>query len=174
MNATLRRARTRDVPQMAKLINGYAERGLMLPKSLDQLYRSLRDFVVAEAPDGRIVACGGLLVTWEDLAEIRSLAVEEGYQGSGLGREIVRLLLAEAPELEVSRVFALTYQVDFFLSMGFRVIPKETLPRKIWVDCIDCPKFPQCDETAVLLELATGDSNETPRLRAETVNPLAC
>ena len=157
---------------MAKLINGYAERGLMLPKSLNQLYQSLRDFVVAETPDGRIVACGGLHISWEDLAEIRSLAVEEEYQGDGLGREIVRLLLAEAPQLGVTKVFALTYQVDFFLRMGFHVIPKETLPRKIWVDCLDCPKFPQCDETAVLLELKADEPREAPHSFVEEMNPL--
>ena len=169
----LRKAKTRDVPQMAKLINGYAERGLMLPRSLNQLYRSLRDFMVAEAPDGSIIGCGGLHVTWDDLAEIRSLAVAEEHRGGGVGHSIVRSLLADAPELGVTRVFALTYQVDFFLGMGFREISKDTLPRKIWVDCIDCPKFPHCDETALLLELGMNESKGTSEFSDETANPRA-
>ena len=173
MNATLRKARAPDVPQMVRLINHYADSGLMLPRSLNQVYRSLRDFTVAEAPDSTIIGCGGLHITWGDLAEIRSLAVEEAHRGRGLGRGIVQSLLAEAPELGVKRVFALTYQVDFFVGMGFRTISKEALPRKIWVDCIDCPKFPQCDETALLLELGGDESKEEPQLSAEAADPLA-
>ena len=145
----VRKARVDDVPRAAVLINSYASRGLMLPKSLDQLYQNLRDLVVVEV-SGEVVGCGALHVMWHDLAEIRSLAVAEPYTGNGVGRQIVTQLLAEARELGVPTVFALTYQVEFFERLGFHKVAKETLPRKIWTDCLNCPKFPDCDETALV------------------------
>jgi amino-acid N-acetyltransferase len=148
----LRKARVDDVPQMADLINGYAAKGEMLPKSLNQIYQSLRDFVVVEE-SGQIVGCGALHIVWDDLAEIRSLAVVEGRWGNGLGRQMVTCLLEETRQLGLPTVFALTYREEFFKKMGFQVVDKDTLPRKIWVDCIDCLKFPHCDETAVVLHL---------------------
>ena len=145
----VRKARVDDVPRAAELINSYASQGLMLPKSLDQLYQNLRDLVVVEV-SGEVVGCGALHVMWHDLAEIRSLAVAEPYTGNGVGRQIVTQLLAEARELGVPTVFALTYQVEFFERLGFHKVAKETLPRKIWTDCLNCPKFPDCDETALV------------------------
>ncbi|HID63950.1 MAG TPA: N-acetyltransferase [Anaerolineae bacterium] len=137
---------------MADLINGYAAQGEMLPKSLNQIYQSLRDFVVVEE-DGQIVGCGALHIVWDDLAEIRSLAVVEERWGNGLGRQMVTCLLEEARRLGLPTVFALTYRQGFFKKLGFQVVDKDTLPRKVWVDCIDCLKFPHCDETAVVLHL---------------------
>ena len=154
-NSTLRKAKVSDVSQMADLINSYAAQGEMLPKSLYQIYQSLRDFVVVEE-SGQIVGCGALHIVWDDLAEIRSLAVVEERWGNGLGRQMVTCLLEEARRLGLPTVFALTYREEFFKKMGFQVVDKDTLPRKIWVDCIDCLKFPHCDETAVVLHL---DSN---------------
>lgn len=148
----MRKARVSDVPQMADLINGYAAQGEMLPKSLNQLYQGLRDFVVVEEGE-QIVGCGALHIVWDDLAEIRSLAVVEERWGNGLGRQIVTCLLEEAHQLGLPTVFALTYREEFFKKLGFQVVDKDTLPRKIWVDCIDCLKFPHCDETAVVLHL---------------------
>jgi amino-acid N-acetyltransferase len=150
-NSTLRKAKVSDVSQMADLINSYAAQGEMLPKSLNQIYQSLRDFVVVES--GQIVGCGALHIVWDDLAEIRSLAVVEERWGNGLGRQMVTCLLEEARQLGLPTVFALTYREEFFKKMGFQVVDKDTLPRKIWVDCIDCLKFPHCDETAVVLHL---------------------
>lgn len=145
----VRKARVDDVLRTAELINSYASQGLMLPKSLDQLYQNLRDLVVVEV-SGEVIGCGALHVIWHDLAEIRSLAVAEPYTGNGVGRQIVTQLLAEARELGVPMVFALTYQVEFFERLGFHKVAKETLPRKIWTDCLNCPKFPDCDETALV------------------------
>jgi len=137
---------------MATLINGFATQQLMLPRSHYQIYGSLRDFRVAVA-DGEVVGCGALQVVWADLAEIRSLAIAEAHQRQGLGRRLVEALLEDARLLGLPRVFCLTYQVDFFREMGFHVIPRESLPHKIWGDCLNCPKFPNCDETAMSIDI---------------------
>jgi amino-acid N-acetyltransferase len=148
----IRPATVADVEVMAEMINVYATRGEMLPKSLNQVYQNVRDFVVAEQA-GRIVACAALHVLWDDLGEIRSLAVHEDHRRQGLGSRIIQVLLADAHELGLPQVFALTYKPDFFVSQGFVVIDRDSLPRKIWLDCIDCVKFPQCDEVAVIYRL---------------------
>lgn len=148
----IRRATVRDVPAITSLINHTAGQGLLLPKSLSQVYQNVRDFLIYEE-EGEIIACGALHVLWEDLAEIRSLVVREEHRHKGIGRRLVTVLLEDARALGVPRVFALTYKPGFFLRLGFREIAKESLPHKIWADCIDCPKFPHCDETAVILEL---------------------
>ena len=148
----LRKANVHDVPGITALINETAQKGLVLPKSLNQVYQNIRDFVIYEE-NGQIVGCGALHVLWEDLAEVRSLVVDENHRRKGIGGKVVAVLLEQARELGVPRVFALTYQKKFFKALGFQVVDKETLPHKIWADCIDCVKFPHCDETAVILEL---------------------
>lgn len=148
----IRPATVADVEVMVALINGYAARGEMLPKSLNQVYQNVRDFVIALEGE-EVAGCGALHVLWGDLAEIRSLAVREQNRGQGLGGRLVRTLLADARRLGLSRVFALTYKPEFFATQGFSVVDKDALPRKIWVDCIDCVKFPQCDEVAVAIDL---------------------
>jgi amino-acid N-acetyltransferase len=140
------------VPAIVALVNETAQKGLVLPKSLNQVYQNIRDFIVYEE-SGQIVACAALHVLWEDLAEVRSLVVQTQRRGNGLGRQLVASLVKQARELGVPRVFALTYQQDFFTAVGFHPIAKEELPHKIWADCIDCVKFPNCDEAAVILEL---------------------
>ena len=127
----------------------------MLPKSLNQVYQNVRDFLVAEVAEG-IVACGALHVLWDNLGEIRSLAVREDYCRRGIGGAIVRAHLEGARQLGLPRVFALTYKPEFFTRLGFAVVDRDSLPRKIWVDCIDCVKFPQCDEVAVICDLEGG------------------
>jgi len=149
----LKRATIRDVPAITSLINYTAQQGLVLPKSLSQVYQNVRDFIIYEE-GGELIGCGALHVLWEDLAEIRSLVVREEHRHKGIGRMLVAALLEDARALGVPCVFALTYKPEFFLQLGFREIAKESLPHKIWVDCIDCPKFPNCDETAVILELS--------------------
>lgn len=151
-DVVVRQAHLNDVEAIVELVNGYASRGEMLPKSLNQVYQNVRDFVVAETT-GQIIGCGALHVLWEDLGEVRSLAVVEAHRGRGIGGRIVRALLDDARDLGVPRVFALTYKPRFFMGLGFRVVERESLPRKIWVDCIDCVKFPQCDEVAVVRDL---------------------
>ncbi len=152
----IRKARMGDVPEIQRLINSYAEQGLMLPRPLVMLYESLRDFMVAEE-DGRIIGAGALHIVWEDLAEVRALAVAPDRERRGVGRSIVKRLLEEARALGINRVFALTYRPGFFEKCGFQVVSKELLPHKVWGECINCPKFPKCDEVAMLHEEAAGN-----------------
>ena len=124
----------------------------MLPRSRADLYESLRDFVVAEQK-GKVVGCGALAIQWDDLAEIKSLVVTDACQGRGVGRRLVRACLAEARRLGIGRVFALTMTPAFFEGIGFGQVPRESLPHKVWADCVRCPKFPDCDEEAVDIAL---------------------
>jgi len=149
---TYRHAKLSDVEDIINLINYYAEQGLMLPRTRSALYEGIREVIVA-VEDDRIVGTGALHITWDDLAEIRALAVEESYRGKGLGRKIVELLLEEAKELHCPKVFTLTYQVDFFKHMGFEITEKDSMPHKVWKECINCVKFPNCDENALILYL---------------------
>jgi amino-acid N-acetyltransferase len=151
-DAIVRRAYVGDVDAMLELINGFAEQGLMLPKSAAQLYNNLRDFIVVDI-DGRIVGCAGLKITWRDLAEIVSLAVAPQFQGRGLGRRLVEPLINDARALGIPTVFTLTYQLPFFAKFGFEIVPKTVLSQKVWQDCQFCPKQACCDETAMVLKL---------------------
>ncbi|MGI6376582.1 MAG: N-acetyltransferase [Anaerolineae bacterium] len=148
----IRAATVQDVPRMANIINGFAAHGIMLPRSHYQFYQHIQQFVVAEA-QGEVIGCGALSVVWSDLSEIRSVAVDAGWQGLGVGRMIVEALLQRAAELGLPGVFTLTYQPDFFQRFGFYRVAHETLPHKIWGDCLNCPKYPDCDEVAMKLEL---------------------
>lgn len=141
-----------DVEDIMLLINQYAEKGLMLPRTRSALYEGIREFVVAVEHE-KIIGTGSLHVIWDDLAEIRTLAVEETYQGKGVGRKIVEILLQEAAQLHCPKVFTLTYQVEFFKHLGFILVDKDAMPQKVWKDCINCVKFPNCDENALILEL---------------------
>jgi len=148
----IRKATIRDVPEMQKLINLSAERGELLPRSLNQLYEEIRDFFLVEEA-GRIIGTCALHVNWGDLAEVKSLVVDEGFQSKGLGKQLVQTCLDEARSLGVSRVFALTYKPDFFHRLGFRSIDKSELPQKVWTECIHCVKFPDCGEVAVICDV---------------------
>lgn len=149
----IRNAHSHDVKGIHGLLMACAAKGLLLPRALSHLYRHIRDFYVAEAADGRLVACCALAPTWEHLAEICSLVVDESMRRQGLGVRMVRRCLEDCAKLRLSRVFALTYQEGFFQSMGFTIVDKDVLPQKIWADCVHCPKYPDCDETAVLMDL---------------------
>ncbi len=148
----IRKAITADVTEIHRLVNAFADRGLMLPRSLSQLYENVRDFFVA-VEDGHVVGCAALHVSWKDLAELKSLAVSELGQGRGIGRGLVEACLAEAPGVGVTRVFALTYVPGFFEKLGFERVEKALLPRKVWTECVYCPKFADCTEIAVLYTL---------------------
>jgi amino-acid N-acetyltransferase len=152
METKLRRARVADVEAAQKLINSFADRGEMLPRSLNELYENVRDLFVVE-DNGDLIGCCALHVTWGDLAEIKGLAVREGHRGKGLGRELVQACLADARELALPRVFLLTYIPDYFDRFGFRRVEKAQLPQKVWSECIRCPKFPDCGEVSMILEL---------------------
>ena len=151
----IRKAIAREVLEIHQLLNSYANQGLLLPRSLSELYDHLRDFFVLEAPGktGNIIGVCALGVCWEDLGEIRSLAVREEYKGNDYGTHLVERCLEDAMSLGLKNVFALTYVPEFFARMGFRVVEKSVLPHKIWADCLKCAKFPDCDEISMMLEI---------------------
>jgi len=143
------KAKITDVPQIHKLINGFADKGQMLARPLSEIYESIRDFFVIRDHD-EVVACAALHVSWSDIAEIRSVAVAEDKQNKGLGAKLVAACLKEADELGIKNVFCFTYRPDFFKKQKFVDVDKMELPRKVWTDCFRCPKFPNCDETALI------------------------
>ena len=144
----LRKARIPDVEEMMLLINSNAEQGLMLPRSRNMLYENIREFLLAEE-DNQLVGVASLHILWSDLAEIRALAVSSGYKRRGIGTQIVRALEEEARELGCTRIFALTYQPEFFKYCGYDEVSKDQMPQKVWSECINCIKSPNCDEIAV-------------------------
>ena len=145
-----RKARFTDVEAIHAIVNGYAEEGQMLARARNVLYETLRDMTVAEE-DGKIVGVGALHLTWDALAEVRTLAVAKEYSRRHIGTGIVERLLQEAKEIGVKTVFTLTYRPDFFGTLGFVETSKDSLHHKVWKDCINCPKFPNCDEIAMTL-----------------------
>lgn len=148
----VRSAKITDAESIFPLINFYAEQDRMLFRSLADIYENLQAFLVAEL-NGRVVGCCALQIIWSDLAEIKSLAVEEGKTGAGVGKTLAEAAIERACQLGVARVFALTLEADFFEKMGFEVIEKTNLPMKVWSDCAKCPKQHNCDEIAVLKTL---------------------
>ena len=150
---TTRKAGVKEVGDIHKLLSRYADQGLLLPRSLSEIYSHLRDYSVIDDVNGNIIAVCALGVCWEDLGEIRSLAVVEGHQRKGFGTALVDDCIKEAASLGLKQIFALTYVPDFFTKAGFRVIEKSSLPHKVWADCLKCPKFPNCDEIAIIREL---------------------
>jgi amino-acid N-acetyltransferase len=151
----IRKAFVGDVKPIHKLLGYYADKGLLLPRSLSELYDHLRDFYIIEENHQRhsIVGVCALGICWEDLAEIRSLAIAEGHQGKGFGSQLVEICLKEATSLGLKKIFTLTYIPDFFVRLGFKEVEKSVLPHKIWADCLKCVKFPDCDELAMVIEL---------------------
>lgn len=149
----VRKAKITDIRTVHRLINDFAKKGEMIPRSLNDLYENMRDIFVYEE-GGEIKGLCALHILWEDLAEIRSLAVKREVQRLGIGGLLVRTCLKEARKLGIKRVFALTYHPDFFKKFGFTEIDKTKLPQKIWGECLKCPKFPECDEVAVIFVIS--------------------
>ncbi|MBW1765859.1 MAG: N-acetyltransferase [Deltaproteobacteria bacterium] len=151
----IRKAVIRDIESIHKLLGYYGDRGLLLPRSLSELYDHLRDFFVVEEDrqEPSILGVCGLGICWEDLAEIKSLAVVEDQQGKKFGLQLVEACLKEAGSLGLKKVFTLTYISGFFSKRGFKEVEKSSLPHKVWADCLKCPKFPNCDEVAMLINL---------------------
>jgi len=159
----IRTATIHDVLRIQEIINSHAELGKMLFKSLSQIYESLRDFAVYEMDgemiDGmragppRVIGCVALSIIWADLAEVRSLAVEEEFRGRGVGRRLVEWAVEECRRLQIRKVMALTYEQAFFEKLGFEAVAKESLPLKVWSDCVRCPKRDGCDEIAMAYSL---------------------
>ena len=148
----IRKAVIADIKEIQKLVNEFARKELMIPRAINELYENVRDFVIAEEK-GIIKGACALHVLWEDLAEVRSLAVGKRYQMLGIGKQMVKRCLSEAKSLGVKRVFVLTCQPLFFKKLGFKDTDKASLPQKIWGDCVRCPKFPECDEHALIINL---------------------
>lgn len=148
----IRKAKVKDATEIFKILQHFALKEVLLPRSLNSIYENIRDFFVCEVDD-KIVGVGSLHVYWEDLAEIKSLAVKEEYQHLGIGRSIVQECLNEAKELGIKRVFALTYVPDFFKKIGFEVTDKSNFPQKVWTECIHCVKFNDCHEIPVSINL---------------------
>lgn len=148
----LRKARIEDVKDIQKLLTYFAGRGDMLSRSLAELYEAIRDFYVWDE-DGKILGAAALHIVWEDLAEVRSVAVAEDVGRKGIGTQVVRACLDEARSIGLKRVFCLTYKPEFFGKFGFRIVDKSELPHKVWGDCMKCVKFPDCDEIAMILDV---------------------
>lgn len=151
----IRKAVIEDIKTIHKLLSHYGDQGLLLARPLSELYDHLRDFFVLVSEDRgqKIIGTCALGICWEDLAEIRSLAVVEEEQGSKQATRLVEACLGEARSLGIKRVFVLTYAEGFFAKLGFRTVEKSQLPHKVWSDCLKCAKFPECDETAMVLDL---------------------
>ena len=150
-----RKATIHDVVSIHKILSYYVNQDILLPRSIADLYEHIRDFYIEDSSeaDGNLIGICSLIVSWEDLGEIRSLSVIESSQNCGIGSKLVEKCLKEAVELGLSRVFALTLRKKFFADLGFKEIDKSLLPHKIWADCIKCPKFPNCYEIAMIISL---------------------
>ena len=149
----VRSAKISDVTAINALINSYAERDRMLFRSMADIYENLQTFIVAEL-DETIVGCCALEVIWSDLAEIKSLAIDEAYKGKGIGRGLVVAAVEQAAKLGVPKIFALTLEPAFFEKSGFDIVEKEALPMKVWSDCARCSKQQNCDEIAVVKKVS--------------------
>jgi len=148
----IRQAAIGDVPTIHHLLEIYAAKGNLLPRTFSELYRHLRDFFVIEV-DGQVVACAALEIFTEDLGEVRSLVVDEAHERRGLGRRLVERIIDEARTIGLRRLMALTYVPPFFHKLGFKTVAMDTLPEKVWGVCVKCYKYNSCDETAVVVEL---------------------
>ena len=146
------KAKISDVPQVQGLVNYFAAKDEMLPRSLSELYENIRDCFVVREGD-KVVACASLHVFWSDLAEVRSLAVAEANRDKGLAAQLLKACLEEAEELGIGTIFCLTYQPPLFEKFGFKQVEKANLPKKVWTECYRCPKFPNCDEVALVYKI---------------------
>ncbi|MFO0955847.1 MAG: N-acetyltransferase [Isosphaeraceae bacterium] len=163
----IRTARVGDVPAIHDLIRTFADRKVMIRRSLGELYESIREFLVAVDDDGRVIGCVALHVFWQDLAELKCLAVSEEAQGLGIGRQLLDACWDAARELEIRTVFTLTYVADFFEKCGYHRIDKAELPHKIWNECVRCPLFPNCNEMALIRSI------DPPPAEADAIGALA-
>ncbi len=146
------KAKIPDVPQIHQMVNYFAEKGEMLARPLSEIYEEIRDFFVVREGD-KVIACAALHISWSDLAEVKALAVAEDIQKQGVGAQLIEACLKEAMELGIPTVFALTYKPAFFEKLGFSRVDKMKLPRKVWTECYRCPKFPDCDEVALIYQM---------------------
>ena len=146
----IEKAKIDDAQRIHELVNSFADKGEMLPRALSEIYENLRDFFVIRDKNAQVIGCVALHINWSDLAEIKSLAVREVKQAKGLGSMLVEACIGEARELGIPTVFCLTYKPAFFEKYDFHQVDKMELPRKVWSECYHCPKFPDCDEVALV------------------------
>ncbi len=147
------KARIGDVKRMHELVNKFARKGEMLPRALSEIYENIRDYFVIRNSRGNVLACVALHINWSDLAEIKALAVTSEKQKKGLGAALIKACIEESRSLGIPNIFCLTYKPGFFQKQGFSVVDKMELPRKVWAECYSCPKFPDCDEVALVYNL---------------------
>ncbi len=162
MDITIRRARLPDVASIVAVTREFGQEGIMIPLSMGDTLERLRSFLVAcvpdGTPDGKIIGCVAVDATWDLLVEIRSLAVERKSHKSGVGRLLLEAALRDAEEFGAKEIFTLTYVPEFFAKFGFEIINRDTLPHKVWLVCVKCPKFPDCGEVAMKLRIREGDA----------------
>ena len=150
------KAKINDAQRIHELVNSFADKGEMLPRALSEIYENLRDFFVVRDKNNQLIGCVALHINWADLAEVKSLAVSEDKQAKGLGSVLIEACLDEARELGIPTVFCLSYKPAFFEKYNFRRVDKMELPRKVWSECYRCPKFPDCDEVALIYNSESG------------------
>jgi len=148
----VRKAVLNDIDQVYKLVNQYADEELLLPRTKESLILNIQSIYVAEEK-GDVLGVACLAILGQDMAEVRSLAVDEKAQGRGIGKILVETIIGETRKIGISKLISLTYQVVFFEKCGFEIIDKSDMPQKVWTDCIHCPKFPKCDEVAMAIRL---------------------
>jgi len=146
MDINIRNATVMDESRILELINSHASQGLMLPKTPYKIYCNIQSFFVAEDSSGKVIGCVSLSVMWKDSAEVTSLAVDKDYFGKGVGRSLVEKCMERARFLKIEKLIALTYQDKFFEKLGFKPFNKDAFPRKLWRECLECPKLEMCDE----------------------------
>ncbi len=156
-SVSVRPARLKDVPGVHTLLAHWAERKLLLPRPLSELYENVRDFIVAEAEVGGLVGCAALHIDTDKIAELKALAVAAAAHGQGVGRKLVEACCEEAARIGLEKVFCLTYQVDFFTKLGFTKVDRSRLPDKVWSECIRCHRFLDCDEVAMWRSVSVGE-----------------
>lgn len=169
MDITIRRARLPDVGAIVELTREFGQEGIMIPLSIGDTIERIRAFLVAQMPDGAIVGCVAVDPTWDLLVEIRSLAVNRLMHQHGIGRRLMQAALEDAREFGAKEVFTLTYVPDFFKRFGFDIVNRDTLPHKVWLVCVKCPRFPDCGEVPMKLfldENASREANTRKSLRA--------
>jgi amino-acid N-acetyltransferase len=147
------KAKIDDVKTMHKLVNQFAGKGEMLPRALSEIYENMRDYFVIRNRAGRVIACVALHINWADLAEVKALAVDKDKHKGGMGAALVKACVEESRALGIERIYCLTYKPGFFKKQGFREVDKLELPRKVWAECYTCPKFPDCDEVALIYDV---------------------
>lgn len=153
--SAIEKAKIGDVPQIHQLVNSFAGKGQMLARPLSEIYENMRDYFVVRK-DSKVIACVALHISWSDLAEVKALAVTTRSQKKGLGAQLVAACIEEAKQLDIPMIFCLTYRPDFFGKQGFIEVDKMKLPRKVWTECFHCPKFPDCEETALVYTVKEG------------------